>query len=206
MYAALLLCGICIIVFALQAIVPGFSDFFLLNSSLLLYRPWTLLTSIFLHGSLPHVLYNILGLGLFGMILEHIVGKKKFLVIFFSGGFLASLGASFLYDAALGASGAIFAILGTLVVLRPHLQVWVAYVPMPMFVAGFVWAISDLVGLFVPSNVANLAHLVGLAFGVGAGFYLRKEYGERKPKEPPLYVDEKTMEKWEQRYMKERYG
>ncbi len=47
--------------------------------------------------------------------------------------------------------------------------------PMPLFIAGIIWAAGDLIGLFVPSNVANLAHLSGMFFGLILGFIYRKK-------------------------------
>ncbi|MBS3138837.1 rhomboid family intramembrane serine protease [Candidatus Woesearchaeota archaeon] len=123
------LVGICIAAFIAQTVIPGFTGLFVLVSAQVLERPWTLVTAIFLHGDLGHLLFNMFALTLFGAILESIVGRKKFLLIFFVGGVIASIGSIFLYKAALGASGAIFAILGTLAILRPKMQVWVSFVP-----------------------------------------------------------------------------
>jgi len=200
--AVFILAGICIIAFIMQQTVPGFTDMFVLVSAEVAQRPWTLVTAVFLHGDIVHLLYNMFALVLFGMILEQIIGKKKFLAIFFLSGLFASIGTLFLYRAALGASGAIFGILGTLAMIRPRMQVWVSYIPMPMIVACAVWAITDLVGLFVPSGTANLAHLVGLFFGIGVGLYLRKNFGERADGRELYHVDEKEIDDWEKKWMK----
>lgn len=200
MYAALILVGICVGVFVLQATVPGFTDAFVLISADVLERPWILFSSIFLHGDLVHLLYNMFGLALFGMILESIIGKKRFLIVFFSAGLLASIGSALLYNAVLGASGALFGVMGTLAILRPRMQVWVSYFPMPMIAAVGVWIAIDVLRLFVPSGIASLGHLVGLGFGLGFGFYLKRGYGERREK--GVEIDDKTMEKWEEKWMK----
>ncbi len=202
MYAALVLAAICIAAFVLQLAVPGFSGMFTLVSADVAARPWTLLSAVFLHGDVVHLLYNLFALALFGMILEQAVGRRRFLLIFFGGGVLASIGAAVLYPAALGASGAIFGILGALAILRPRMQVWVSFFPMPMIMAAAVWAIGDFVGLFLPTNVANLAHLVGLAFGIGAGFYLRKKFGEHQQREFGGGLDEDTINRWEEKWMR----
>lgn len=200
MYAALILAGICVVAFVLQAIVSGFTGMFVLESAQVLSRPWILLTSMFLHADIVHLLYNMFALVLFGMILEQIVGKKRFIIIYFSSGILAGVGAAFLYNSALGASGAIFGLLGTLAILRPRMQVWVSYVPMPMIVAAAVWAFLDFFRLFVPTGIASLAHLVGLFFGLGTGFYLRKKFGEHR--EAAAFVDEDDIKDWEDGWMK----
>ncbi|MFO7872266.1 MAG: rhomboid family intramembrane serine protease [Candidatus Undinarchaeales archaeon] len=176
-HASLWLVGICFVVFGIQSFVPGFTDMFLLNSSLISSRPWTLLTSIFLHGGVEHLLYNMFALALFGYILEKLIGTKRFLILFFTAGLFASVGAAFFYDAALGASGAIMGVLGALAVLKPKMKVFVGMVPMPMIMAAVVWAAGDLLRLFVPSNIASAAHLFGMALGISVGVYLRHEYG-----------------------------
>ncbi len=200
MYAALVLVGICVLVFVLQKLYPHITELFVLLSSDAFHRPWILVTSVFLHADIGHLLYNALALALFGTILEHIVGKKKFLGIFFVSGLLASIGATFLYHSALGASGAIFGVMGALAMLRPRMQVWVAYFPMPMIVAVVVWTLVDSVRLFLPTGIASLAHLVGLFFGVGVGLYLRKEFGEKKHAAYPLHED--AVRLWEDKWMK----
>ena len=202
MRTVFVLAGICVLAFVLQQAVPGFTDAFLLVSANAVQRPWTLVTAIFLHADIVHLLYNMFALVLFGMILEHIIGKKRFLAIFFASGLLASIASLFLYRAALGASGAIFGVLGALALLRPRMQVWVSYIPMPMIVACAVWAISDFVGLFVPSGTANLAHLVGLGFGIGVGFYLRNDFAERADGREILHIDDKEFDDWEKKWMK----
>jgi len=105
-------------------------------------------------------------------------------------GILANIGSAYFYPASLGASGAIFGIMGTLTVLRPKMYVWVFGVPMPMFVASIIWALIDLVGMFAPSGIANAAHIAGLSSGIIIGFLLRKQFGEKKPREEPLLPGE----------------
>src|SRR3989344_1479446 len=200
MNAVFILVGICIALFALQAAIPGFTGQFALVSAQVVERPWTLVTAIFLHGDLPHLLFNMFALALFGIILENIVGRKRFLWIFFAGGILASVGSVFLYTAAVGASGAIFAVLGALAILRPRMQVWVSFVPMPMIVAAAVWAIGDFIGLFVPTGIANLAHLARLGFGLGSGLFLRSGYGQER--EAVHRLDDTEFDDWEKRWMK----
>ena len=200
-YFAFKLLGICVILFTLQNIFP-ITESLALVSKDVLARPWILITSIFLHGSFNHLFYNMFALGLFGFILEKIIGSKKFITLFFSAGIIASLGAVPFYEAALGASGAIFGILGCLAVLRPKMRVYVGYVPMPMIVAAIVWAAGDLLGMFIPSGTANAAHLFGLAFGIMAGLYLRKKYGKELFEKRNLpNISEKQFKEWEDNWM-----
>ncbi|MBA7676273.1 hypothetical protein ES703_84514 [subsurface metagenome] len=139
-------------------------------------RPWTILTSLFLHGSFGHILGNMITLYFFGKYLRLLVGSSKFLLVYFIGGILGGI----LYillapplSIAIGASGAVFALGGALAVMRPKLRVLVFPVPVPMplwvaVIGGFV-IIS-----FLP-NVAWQAHLGGLAFGVIGGYFFRRK-------------------------------
>jgi membrane associated rhomboid family serine protease len=200
MYSTFILVGICAVAFLIQIMSPAFTDAFALISAEVLYRPWTLITTIFLHADVSHLLYNMFALVLFGMILENIIGQKRFLAIYFVSGFLASVGSLFLYNGAVGASGAIFGVLGTLALLRPRLQVWVYFIPMPMIVAAIVWATGDIIGLFVPGRTANLAHLIGLGLGLGNGWYLKKQFGVQK--RDVMHIDEKEFDDWERKWMR----
>ena len=208
---SLKLVGTLVIIFILQKVFPIITELFVLKSGDIFTRPWILLTSIFLHGGLVHLLFNGFALALFGSILENIIGSKRVVFVYFLGGFIASivfvLGLPFLKlvgmpssGNALGASGAIFAALGCLTVLRPNMRVWVSYMPMPMWVAAIVWAGQDLFGIFVPDNVANFAHLGGLIFGVLVGFAYRNKgikTIKKKRKKDDLMLSDKEIEEWE---------
>ncbi len=170
---AMWLTGIIAAVFALQIIFPAVTYNFRLVSADAWSRPWTLLTAVFLHAGIAHILFNGLGMVMFGSILEQTIGSKRFLVVFFVAGLLSSIASTFFYGAVVGASGAIFGVIGTLAVLQPTLTVWVYYIPMPMYVAAVVWAVSDLFGFIVPTGIANAGHLAGLATGIVAGFLIR---------------------------------
>lgn len=200
-YAAFTLVAVCVIIFILQTIFPFITDNFALYSDQVLYRPYQLVTSIFLHGSFEHLFYNMFALALFGSILEKIIGYKKFLIVYFVSGIIAGIGTIPFYTASLGASGAIFGILGTLTILRPSMTVYVGYVPMPMAFAAIIWAAIDMIGMFAPSGTANAAHLFGLFFGIIIGFYLRKSFGEHRTIRKTETLPDKTMRKWEDEYL-----
>lgn len=195
--------ALCTIIFILQIIIPGLTDSITLVSSDVFLRPWTLVTSIFAHGSPTHLLYNMFALALFGSILESIVGERRWLLLFFSTGIIANIATLPFYSASLGASGAIFGLLGALTMLRPKMVVWAAGVPMPMFVAAAIWAAIDLFGLLFPTNIANAAHLSGLAFGLVAGFIMRKKFGEpfRIRRGRRTEIDESQIRRWENSWM-----
>ena len=193
--------GICVLMFILQTMIPGFTEIFLLNQSSLT-EPWRFISSIFLHGSLPHLLYNGFALMLFGSMLEALIGNKRFFLIFFISGIAANLISLPFYDAALGASGAIFGILGALIILRPHMMVFVYGLPMPIFIAGIVWVAGDVIGIFNPSNVANIAHLAGIFFGALFGYAYRKSIPQEEKRRNTIHLNENSMRSWENNYMR----
>jgi len=203
MRATLILLAAIGLVFVLQFAISGFTEAFVLDSSELGARPWTLVTAMFLHGDFAHLFYNALALLLFGLVLESIIGTRRFWLLYFIGGILAGIVATLFYPASLGASGAIFAVLGMLAVLRPRMIVWVAGFPMPMVVAAFVWVAIDLVGFIAPSGVANAAHIAGLLFGIVAGFALRKRFGAPFTRRAARRVLSKgAIDKWEDEWVR----
>lgn len=153
------------------------------------YKVWTIITSMFMHGSLNHLLFNMISLMFIGGFVERLIGKKRFITFYFSAGILASLLfvlVSFLTGMdlniyAVGASGAIFGLGGLLAVLTPKLPVLVFFViPLPMWAAmigmlGVLWILSATAGL----PIGNIAHLGGLLTGVFYGFYLKKKYPKK---------------------------
>jgi len=184
--AALWLCFIIFVIFLFQVFLNGFTDYFILDTRLVLFKVYTLITAIFLHSGIPHLFYNLFGLALFGSILEHIIGSKKFLILFFISGLAASLVSIPFYARVLGASGAIFGILGMLGILRPKLTVWLYSMPMPMIAALFVWGAGDVLGIFVPTGTANIAHLGGLGVGLIAGLFYRRQFREKREKKDEI--------------------
>jgi len=134
-----------IVIFIFQILYPQITDEFALVSADVLSKPWTLITAMFLHGGIEHILFNMFALALFGSVLERVIGYKKFLILYFVSGIIAGLVSIPLYEATIGASGAIFGVLGALGILRPRMTVYMGYVPMPMALAVVFWAIGDLI-------------------------------------------------------------
>lgn len=148
--------------------------------STVLDRPWTLVTSIFAHGGVLHLLVNVIVFVSFAPLLEMRVGRRDFLLVFFTSGVIAAaaqVAVSPPEVIVLGASGAILGILAALAVLAPRIPVLFFFiVPMRlwMVVAGFA-AISALLAFTMPeSSVANLAHLTGIIVGVAWGLRIKK--------------------------------
>lgn len=196
-----ILIGICILLFALQQIIPGFTESLLLISSHALSEPWRFVTSIFVHADLLHLGYNMLALFFFGLVLESVAGARIFLVIFFLAGIDASFASLFFYERSLGASGAVYGIIGALAALRPRLTAFALGVPMPMIAVAAAYLLLDILGVFYPTNVANIAHITGLFIGAAAGLLLRRKFPEPRGRKPPRVASEKEMDEWEDRWM-----
>ncbi len=199
-FYSLWLCLICVGVFIAQAWSPGFTDTLVLNQASY-FQPWRFLTSIFLHGGVVHLLYNLFALALFGSILEKLIGGKKFLAVFFLSGLLANLIAVNFYSSSLGASGAIYGILGCLTVIRPRMFVWVYGIPMPMFLASLVWIAGSLIGIFIPDNTGHIAHLSGIIVGLLFGIFIRLKMPRKISYTKRIEIPEDYMREWEKTYM-----
>jgi len=199
-FFALWLALLCIIMFVLQLAIPGFTDSLVLNQQSFI-QPWRFVTAIFLHGSFAHILYNLFALVLFGLILEKLIGSAKFLVVFLISGIFANIISVNFYPSSLGASGAIFGIIGAVAVLKPLMTVWAFNLPMPMFIAAILWAIGDTLGIFMPSSTANIAHLNGLALGLLAGLIFRLRKNENPEVSYKLEIPEHQMREWEDRFV-----
>ncbi len=197
-FYAIKLSGIIIIVFLLQRFFNGFTELFVLNHRSFV-EVWRFFTAIFLHGGAVHLFYNLFALVLFGSILERLIGSRNFLVLFFATGILANIISVNFYESSLGASGAIFGVIGALIFVRPGQMVWAFGLPMPIFIAGILWAVGDVIGIFMPRNVANIAHLSGMFFGIVLGALYKSREGKRR--ELKVEIDEGAVRKWERSFL-----
>lgn len=123
-------------------------------------------------------------------------------MFFFISGIFANLVSVFFYNSSLGASGAIFGIIGCLVILRPKMVVWAFSMPMPLFLAAILWVIGDFLGIFVPSNTANIAHLSGIALGFIFGIGYRRRFMEHKERRERIIFNESNVRDWEDRHIR----
>lgn len=192
---------ICIIIFVIQILFSEFSDLFVLDSGKAI-EFWRFVTSIFLHGNLSHLVLNLFALLLFGLVLEKIIGGSRFLIVYFSSGIIANLIVVNFYSSSLGASGAIYGILGCLAIIRPKMTVFVYNLPMPMFIAAIVWILIGVFGLFVPDNTGHIAHLSGIAIGFLFGLYYLREFREKKETKFKVKIPEEYLQRWEDFYLR----
>jgi len=138
---------------------------------------------------------------LFGFILEKKIGSRNFLIVFLSSGILANLIAVNYYPSSLGASGAVYGILGCLTILNPFIGVWVFGIIVPMFIAAIIWIIGGIFGLFFPSNVGDIAHLSGIFIGFLFGF-LFFTYRNKRERKDKILLPNDYIKNWEERYLR----
>lgn len=161
-----------------------------------------LLTALFLHGSLFHLLGNLLFLYIFGNNIEERLGHFKFLCFYLVGGVLASLAHVITGPSSqipvIGASGAISAILGAyfllfprsmIVTLLPLLFFW-PIVRIPAFIFLGFWFFTQLTNGFgslasASQGVAWWAHVGGFAFGLALAFYNYPKWRSKRPRHGP---------------------
>jgi membrane associated rhomboid family serine protease len=177
------------IVSLISIFYPEIFEFVALQPSKIIEMPWTLITSMFMHANPLHLFMNMFSLLFLGGFLERIIGKRRFLTLYFLSGLLGSIFyilAFYLTGAndlpAVGASGAIFGLGGMLAVITPRMPVYIMFIPvaMPMWFGvtlslALLWLLSFLANL----PIGNTAHLGGLAAGLFYAFYLRRKHRRR---------------------------
>ena len=126
-----------------------------------LYR---LFTGIFLHGNLLHLAFNCYALYILGMQLESFMGKVKSLIIYLFAGLTGALFSMIFsnYSASIGASGAIFGIMGAIVYFGYHYRVYLGNVIKSQIIPVIVLNLA--IG-FLSSGIDNFAHIGGLIGG-----------------------------------------
>jgi membrane associated rhomboid family serine protease len=137
---------------------------------------WRLITSGFLHESLLHIGFNMYLLYLLGMMLEPAIGSVRFAAIYFTALLVGSFGVVFsTAGPSLGASGAIFGLMGAAVVELRARGISVQQ----SGIGGLI--VINLVFSFLVPNIAIGAHIGGLIGGFIAGFAIRKADERRLP-------------------------
>lgn len=133
---------------------------------------WQLITYLFVHGSAAHIFLNMLGLYFMGPETERAIGSRHFLILYFLSGILGGIGWLFISDApwavCIGASGAIFGVIGAFAALFPQrpmtlLVLFVLPVTMKAWVLAVSLAVVELVFLLSSpqQGIAYAAHLAG---------------------------------------------
>ncbi len=159
---------ITVAVFALQQFVPGFDRMFSFNSAYVIpslaFEPWRLITGAFLHSSFWHIGLNMLALWMLGRSLEPLLGHGRFVTLYLLSALGGSIGVSLLAPGiwVVGASGAVFGLLGAILVIGRHIGANITGILI-------VLAINLAIGFLPGSSIAWQAHLGGLVTGALIG-------------------------------------
>ncbi|AII57359.1 protease [Dehalococcoides mccartyi] len=166
----------CVIVFFGVNFAPQIGPYLALQPATAISHPWTIITSLFVHADLWHLFANMITLYFFGNALLQMISQRSWLIIFFGGGLAGSLlfillnAGSFGY--VIGASGAVFALGGTLAVLRPNSKVMVF--PLPVPIPLWIAVIGSFIILSFLPSVAWQGHLGGLLVGAACGYLIKQ--------------------------------
>ena len=148
------------------ALYPLESDYF---------RPYQLFTYMFAHGGFMHILFNMIGLIVFGNFLEQYWGSNRFLTFYL----VTGIGAAVIYGTVnyftggggsmVGASGAVYGLLMAAAMLFPNTVVMLLFPPIPIKLKWLAIALGAIalyssLNTQAGDNVAHLAHLGGMIF------------------------------------------
>jgi rhomboid protease GluP len=165
-----LLIGINVIMWLLEMFLGGSENIQVLirmgakeNSLIAAGQYWRLLTPVFLHAGVDHLLFNSFGLLMWGRYIEALFGKGKYLFIYLVSGLVGSL-ASYLFSPAVsvGASGAIFGLFGTLLYFRKSRRRLFHQI---FGVQVIVIIVLNLFNGFTRPGIDNWGHIGGLIGG-----------------------------------------
>lgn len=140
------------------------------------FRPYQLVSHMFLHANLGHIFFNMFGLFMFGKVLESVLGSKKFFILYFASGLGAAILQLLVYQlqgtpgVMIGASGAIFGILAAFAMMFPNVELMFILIPVPIKAKYLVpiYAVLELffgIANFDKDNIAHFAHLGGAIVG-----------------------------------------
>ena len=153
-------------------------------------EPWRLLTSVFLHGGIMHLVLNMWALLILGVLAEILFGRRSFVAMYLACGISASMVSVWWHFhsgnpgiVAVGASGAIFGLAGALIpalLLQKNERIRQALKGNLVGIGVFV--LYNIAYGFKEAHIDNSAHLGGLAAGLVLGFALPSSPGMNAPK------------------------
>ncbi|PWW73826.1 rhomboid-domain-containing protein [Tuber magnatum] len=165
-----------------------------------------LMGSVFSHQSLTHLGLNMFALYVFGSTLCDQIGRGNFLGLYFSSGVIASF-ASLTHNVlrgrfhvyALGASGAVFGVLGAFTYFNPETKLTFVFLPFIALQAKYFMsgvAMLEAFGIVRGwQTIDNVAHLAGLGWGVGMAYWLEQMVKRRREREA-IIAKERALKRW----------
>jgi membrane associated rhomboid family serine protease len=163
------LIAVCVLVYIAQMVTGGtgglVTNLFVYYGPYTATQPWRMVTSIFIHASILHILFNMYSLFIFGPIMEQMLGRARFLVLFFLAGIGGSVAVLLIAPTVpvLGASGAIFGLFTGFFVIQRRLG--------GNSTQLLVLIVINLVIGFIPGlGIAWQAHVGGLVVGAAVAW------------------------------------
>lgn len=156
----------------------GFIDDFAVNRYYIINGEYyRLFTGMFLHANLFHLIFNCYALYIIGMQLESFLGKWRYIIVYLLSGLAGSALSIFMSTGfSVGASGAIFGLLGSLLYFGYHYRVYLETVVKSQIIPLIV--LNLLIGLM--PGIDNWAHIGGLIGGVFATMFVGIKYKSTK--------------------------
>jgi len=157
----------------LEQSVPGVARACVLVPALILTRPWTVVTYMFLHAGFSHLFFNMLALYFFGPRLEARLGGARFIGLYLTSGVAGALASLVTpYALIVGASGAVFGVMLGYAHFWPRDSIYLFFMIRieARWLVVLMTAMALFGGLSGQSGIANFAHLGGF---VGGFLYLR---------------------------------
>lgn len=128
-----------------------------------------MISSWFLHANLLHLTGNLLALFVFGRIIEKRFGPGKTLMIYFVSAILSDIIAALFGQGGIGASGAIAGLIGVAILVDPfYISFFMAGIPLPIIVLGWLFIITDITGILIPKEFDNIGHFAHLGGYIAA--------------------------------------
>lgn len=140
---------------------------------------WRIITAIFLHGGVTHILFNSFSLFIFSPELERMVGKVRFLIIYLASGIMGNVLTYIIFNpfyASLGASGAIFGVFGAYAALVFYTRNKLPQ--LKQMITALV--VVSVIMTFLSPGVNYVAHIGGLVTGFFIGLYVFNPKNNRK--------------------------
>lgn len=129
---------------------------------------WRLITPVFMHADLMHLLFNCFSLVIFGPGLERMIGKFKFSIGYLGAGILANVGTYIVNPASIqfqvGASGAIYGLFGVYIFIIFFRKYLMTERDMQIVL---IILIIGIISTFITPNVSRTGHIFGLIAGLG---------------------------------------
>jgi len=177
MVKSILIVNVGVFIFSFILPLPNFLGLYPLRSPD--FKPFQLFTYMFVHADFWHILFNMIGLVIFGAFLEAFWGQNKFLIFYM----VTGIGAGVFYGVInyfalmgpvynipmIGASGAVYGLIMACAILFPNTEIFLLFPPMPVklkWLAVFLGGIAlfSIINRNPADNVAHLAHLGGMVF------------------------------------------